>query len=55
MTVDHLPGSPIYRFSNPVSGPFGFFTAALGFIFLSGFVAGNVYEEDRRRKRFPEP
>ena len=44
MTVDHLPWSPFLRFSNANYGPFGFFTAALGFVFLSGFVAGLVYD-----------
>jgi len=44
MTVDHFPGNPFSRFSNPYFGPFGFFTAALGFVFLSGLVAGWVYD-----------
>jgi hypothetical protein len=52
MTVDHFPGSPFLRFSNPYYGPFGFFTAALGFIFLSGLVAGFVYEDHRVRYGF---
>jgi hypothetical protein len=43
MTMDHLPGNVFARFSNPVYGPFGFFTAVPGFVFLSGFVAGQVY------------
>ncbi len=47
MTVDHFPGNPFGRFSNPYYGPFGFFTAALGFVFLSGLVAGWVYESRR--------
>jgi len=47
MTVDHLPGNPLHRFSNPNFGPLGFFTAALGFVFLSGLVAGLVYERER--------
>jgi hypothetical protein len=47
MTADHLPGNPFFRFSNPYFGPFGFFTAALGFVFLSGLVAGLVYERHR--------
>ena len=47
MTVDHLPADPLHRFSNPYFGPLGFFTAALGFVFLSGLVAGLVYEKER--------
>ena len=47
MTMDHFPGDPFARFSNPYFGPFGFFTAALGFVFLSGLVGGLVYERDR--------
>jgi hypothetical protein len=47
MTMDHFPGDPLARFSNPYYGPFGFFTAALGFVFLSGLVGGLVYERDR--------
>ena len=47
MTVDHLQGNPFSRFSNPNFGPLGFFTAALGFVFLSGLVAGRVYEGER--------
>jgi hypothetical protein len=46
MTVDHLPGSPISRFTNPYLGLPGFFTAALGFVFLSGFVSGLVYDRE---------
>jgi hypothetical protein len=47
MTMDHFPGDPFARFSNPDFGPCGFFTAALGFVFLSGMVGGLVYERDR--------
>jgi hypothetical protein len=47
MTIDHFPGDPFARFSNPYFGPFGFFTAGLGFVFLSGVVGGLVYERDR--------
>jgi hypothetical protein len=43
MTVDHIQSDPFYRFSNAYFGPLGFFTAALGFVFLSGLVAGQVY------------
>jgi hypothetical protein len=44
MTADHLPENLLRRFSNTMYGPFGFFTAASGFVFLSGLVAGVVYE-----------
>ena len=47
MTADHFPGNPFATFSNPYFGPFGFFSAALGFVFLSGLVAGLVYQEHR--------
>ena len=47
MTVDHLRGNPFVRVSNPENGLLGFFTAALGFVFLSGLVAGLVYERER--------
>ncbi len=49
MTVDHFRDDPFLRFSNPTYGPFGFFTAALGFVFLSGLVAGWAYEGRRMR------
>jgi hypothetical protein len=52
MTVDHLPAGPFARFSNPIYGPFGFFTAALGFVLLSGFISGFVYEGSRLRDGF---
>lgn len=49
MTADHLPSNVLNRFSNVVFGPFGFFTAASGFVFLSGLVAawtyGSIYRE----------
>jgi hypothetical protein len=48
MTIDHLPDGPLQRFSNIYFGPFGFFTAASGFVFLSGWVAGRVYGRQRR-------
>jgi hypothetical protein len=47
MTIDHLQIHPFYRISNPYFGPLGFFTAALGFVFLSGLVAGQVYDRVR--------
>ena len=47
MTIDHLPGNPVHRFSNTEYGFFGFFTGALGFVFLSGVVVGRVYDKDR--------
>jgi hypothetical protein len=40
MTVDHLPLTPIKKFTWQT---FGFFSAAEGFVFLSGLVAGLVY------------
>ena len=49
MTIDHVPSNPIRSFSNPQYGLFGFFTAALGFVFLSGVVVGLVYDNDRVR------
>jgi len=47
MTIDHFPHHPLGTFTNQNFGPFGFFTAALGFVFLSGVVAGMVYEKER--------
>jgi hypothetical protein len=49
MTIDHFPDSPLQRFSNVDFGPFGFFTTASGFVFLSGWVAGRVYGKHRER------
>ena len=43
MTVDHLPDNVFYRLSNTTFGPFGLFTAATGFMFLSGLVCGSFY------------
>ena len=40
MTVDHLPPTLIRKFTWQT---FGFFSAAEGFVFLSGLVAGQVY------------
>ena len=37
MTADHLPENLLARFSNGTYGPFGFFTAASGFVFLSAW------------------
>lgn len=39
MTVTHLPS----RLTNPLGQPFGFVSAAEGFVLLSAFVAGLVY------------
>ncbi len=47
MTIDHLPDNPVNRFSNPEYGFVGFFTGALGFVFLSGVVVGLVYDKER--------
>ena len=52
MTMDHFPGDPFARFSNPSYGPFGLFTAALGFVFLSGLVGGLTYERDRATRGY---
>jgi hypothetical protein len=40
MTVNHLPSSPFRPFTFQ---PFGFVSAAEGFVFLSGIVTGTVY------------
>lgn len=46
MTLTHLPT----RFSDPFGQPFGFVSAAEGFVFLSAYMAGDVYtrRHDRR-------
>jgi hypothetical protein len=49
MTIDHCPQNPFLRFSNTYFGPFGFFTSASGFVFLSGWVVGRVYGKHRER------
>src|SRR5262245_8004557 len=49
ITMDHLPENILSRFCNQVYGPFGFFTAAPGFVFISGLMAGIVYEKHRIR------
>lgn len=43
MTVDHLPANLLSRFSSFRFGPFGFFTAASGFFFISGVVSAKTY------------
>jgi hypothetical protein len=48
MTVTHLPT----RFASPFGQPFGFVSAAEGFVLLSGFMAGRVYM--RRHQRHGE-
>jgi hypothetical protein len=50
MTVDHLPDNVLYRLSNTMFGPFGLFTAATGFMFLSGLVCGSVYGSFRHAR-----
>lgn len=45
MTVTHLPT----RFSSPLGQPFGFVSAAEGFVILSGLMAGMVYTARERR------
>lgn len=49
MTCTHLPT----RFASPLGQPFGFVSAAEGFVLLSGFMAGMVYS--RRHQRDGEP
>lgn len=46
MTLTHLPT----RFADPLGQPFGFVSAAEGFVLLSGFVAGMVYAQRQRRQ-----
>jgi hypothetical protein len=50
MTVDHLPRHILSRFSNVEFGPFGFFTGASGFVFLSGLCSAWVYGRVLRRQ-----
>lgn len=45
MTTTHLPT----RFSGPFGQPFGFVSAAEGFVLLSGFMAGHVYMKRHQR------
>ncbi|WP_414676510.1 OpgC domain-containing protein [Methylibium sp.] len=47
MTVTHLPT----RFSDPLGQPFGFVSAAEGFVMLSGVMAGLVYTAKHARDR----
>ena len=46
MTLTHLPT----RFSSPAGQPFGFVSAAEGFVLLSGFMAGMVYARRQQRE-----
>lgn len=46
MTLTHLPT----RLSNPTSQPFGFVSAAEGFVLLSAFMAGMVYTTREHRE-----
>ena len=46
MTVTHLPS----RLTEPLGQPFGFVSAAEGFVLLSAYVAGMVYDRVGRRK-----
>ena len=46
MTLTHLPT----RWSDPLGQPFGFVSAAEGFVFLSAYLAGKVYTQ-RNQKR----
>lgn len=43
MMIDHLPSNIFEHFTNVTFGPFGFFTGASGFVFLSGLVSSSVY------------
>lgn len=45
MTLTHLPT----RFSDPAGQPFGFVSAAEGFVLVSGFMAGSVYTARAQR------
>jgi hypothetical protein len=45
MTLTHLPT----RYAAPLSQPFGFVSAAEGFVFLSAFMAAKVYTAKQRR------
>jgi hypothetical protein len=45
MTATHLPT----RFAGPLGQPFGFVSAAEGFVLLSGFMAGQVYMKRHQR------
>jgi hypothetical protein len=49
MTFTHLPT----RFAEPLGQPFGFVSAAEGFVMLSGFMAGLVYTGRARRDGVP--
>jgi hypothetical protein len=50
MTVTHLPT----RLTDPLGQPFGFVSAAEGFVLLSAFVAGLVYSRIGYAARGPE-
>ena len=45
MTVTHLPT----RWASPLSQPFGYVSAAEGFVLLSAYMVGLVYAQKRRR------
>ena len=55
MTLTHVPT----RFSSPAGQPFGYVSAAEGFVLLSAFMAGSVYTrraaQGRRRRRCGAP
>ncbi len=50
MTFDHIPHGFAERFSDANFGPFGFFTGASGFLFLSGLVSSWVYGSVFKKK-----
>ena len=49
MTITHLPT----WFSAHVGQPFGFVSAAEGFVFLSAYLVGSVYTHAARKRGFP--
>ena len=46
MTLTHLPT----RFSDPAGQPFGWVSAAEGFVFLSAFMVGRIYSDIALKK-----
>lgn len=49
MTLTHMPT----QFSSPLGQPFGYVSAAEGFVFLSAFIAGQVYSRKALRQGVP--
>jgi hypothetical protein len=50
MTITHVPT----RFASPVGQPFGYVSAAEGFVLLSAFMAGWIYTEKQLRSGVPD-